>query len=170
MKQTARLRLALLYAAAITAAVPVAADDPPQVIPPDVVSPAPVQAGGERRPPGVDESETAVRRPYPFRGTIEKVDVEKRNVQLEGRRMPRLIHVLDHARLERDGMPIEFKLLKPGMYVTGSVRRSDDGREEAVLIRIAKRPAGEREPGRDGAVTRTPREDGAASAPLDEPN
>lgn len=141
MKQTARLRLAVSLAAAITAVHPgawvaAAQDKGPDPVPgtpateQQTPAPAPAPARGARR-------ET-----YPFRGTIALLDATARTLTLEGRQTRRVIHVVDATRLERDGRRIPFEELKAGEAVTGTLRKTSAGAEEAVLLRIGVKAGG----------------------------
>ncbi len=136
MKHTARLRLALYFAAAITSVAlgTMAADEPG----PDKAAPVPSSKPAQAPPTGTSRR----RDTYPFRGVVASIDAEARTVTLEGRQNRRVIHLTELTRLEKEGQPAQFADLKAGDRVGGTLRKTGDGREQAVLIRLGlKRPA-----------------------------
>ncbi len=97
---------------------------------------------------------------YPFRGVIATVDANARTVTLTGRTARRVIAVLPETRFTRDGGPASLDDLKSGEAVGGTLRKTSEGREEALLIRIGARPDTRSTPGSAAAPTRE-RDDGA---------
>ena len=100
------------------------------------------------------KSERAKRDTYPFRGVIASFDSEARLLKLEGREKSRAVHLTDRTRLNRDGQTVLLADLKPGETVGGALRRTADGREEAVMIRIGPKPetpAGSASPAKSGS-------------------
>ncbi len=96
---------------------------------------------------------------YPFRGRVASFDAETLTLRLEGKVTPRVVHLSPRTRLVKQGQPAIAGDLKAGEEVGGTLRKGEEGREEALLIRIGPkgdsgRPVvGSRsEPGRtDGA-------------------
>lgn len=146
MKQTARLRLAMYFAAAITAAFPgelVADEKGPGPNP--AIPASPTQA--DRRDPGLATERPGETPPrgtrrdtYPFRGIIATIDTTARTVLLEGKQTRRVIQVTDLTRFEKEGQRAEFSAIKAGDSIRGTLRKNASGVEEAVLIRVAMQP------------------------------
>lgn len=151
MTRTARLRLAVSLAAAIasaTALTRVSADDQ-----------GPTSAGTTTRtatsPAGESPGAAPKRSTYPFRGVIATIDTTTRSIVLEGRQARRVIRLTETTRVEKLGRPAAFDDLKAGDAVRGTLRRTAQGHEEAVLVRAGPRgetPAPEEKaPGRESA-------------------
>lgn len=134
MKPNAYLRRVLSLAAAFaTSAACLAAAADPQ---------APEPAGTPPRTTSTDNAaKPAKRSTYPFRGVIGAFDTETRLLTLEGKQGKRVIRLTDLTRLERDGRPGVPTDLKRGEKVGGTLKRNPQGEEEALLVRIAPKPA-----------------------------
>lgn len=95
-------------------------------------APATTKATGSRTP----ANSTSKRDTYPFRGKIASFDAKTQALTLEGRTTRRVIHLNAQTRLVRQGQPARAEDLKAGEPVGGTLRKSPEGREEALLIRI----------------------------------
>ena len=83
---------------------------------------------------------TAKRSTYPFYGTLESIDSKEKTVTLRGKKKNRVIVFTSETRIQKDGLSIQQAA--PGERVSGLVRKSAEGKEEAVSIRFgAKRGA-----------------------------
>jgi len=113
----------------------------------------PLRAGAAEEGPGIPGARNqsaqalpaeapgrAKRDTYPFRGTIGTVDLAAKTLVLEGKQSRRTIQLTPQTRYERSGDPISPEELKPGEMAGGMLRKTGDGREEAVLIRIGPKP------------------------------
>ena len=137
MKHTVLCRLATLLAAAWTIAVPlhaVAAQEGPGS-PGTLINPNP-----NPNPPAAAPAETPATRPkrdtYPFRGTVGSVDPAAMTLVLEGKQTKRVVQLTGQTRFEKDGSPAGVEAIKAGDLVGGTLRKTPEGREEALLVRI----------------------------------
>lgn len=79
-------------------------------------------------------------RTHPFRGVVASVDATARTVTLEGKGSRRVIAVLPDTRLVRAGIPATLEDVKAGEKVGGTLRKSGEGREVALLLRVGDKP------------------------------
>lgn len=100
--------------------------------PPTDPAPGPVTAPGK--------SGSAKRETYPFRGVVASVDATARTVTLEGKGSRRVIAILPDTRLIRAGNPATLEDVKAGEKVGGTLRKSGEGREVALLFRVGDKP------------------------------
>jgi hypothetical protein len=129
MKQTARMRLAIYCAAAITATVLGHSTAAAQ----EGASPAPIptpKAEVELPPKGTR------RDTYPFRGVIAAIDIQAKRLTLEGKQNRRVIHVTNSTRFEKQGQTVVLADLKVGEAIGGTLRKTAAGQEEALLVRL----------------------------------
>ena len=105
---------------------------PPPGRPPTEPAPGPVTAPAKT---GTGKRET-----YPFRGVVASVDATARTVTLEGKGSRRVIAVLPDTRLVRAGIPATLEDVKAGEKVGGTLRKSGEGREVALLLRVGDKP------------------------------
>jgi hypothetical protein len=88
----------------------------------------------------------AKRDTYPFRGKVASFDAAAQALKLEGKTTQRVVLLTAQTRLTKQGQPAVLEDLKPGEQVGGTLRKSPEGREEALLIRIGPKsevpPAG----------------------------
>ncbi|MBL9126860.1 MAG: hypothetical protein JNL97_04400 [Verrucomicrobiales bacterium] len=82
-------------------------------------------------PPSTGKRET-----YPFRGKVASFDTTLRALKLEGKTSSRMVQLTAQTRLTKQGQPAKMEDLKAGEEVGGTLRKTPEGREEAVLIRI----------------------------------
>ena len=139
MRHIVLTRLVGLRAAAWTMAVPLcelAADEGP-VNPggtpnttPNPVAVSPPVAGTPR----------PKRETYPFRGTVGAVDPAAMTLILEGKQSRRVVQLTAQTRIEKDGAQATVKAVKAGDGVGGTLRKTAEGREEALLVRVGPKP------------------------------
>ncbi len=94
-------------------------------------------------------------RPYPFRGTIARVDIEARTVTLESRTTPRVLRIGEQSVLEKDGKPAVLTEIRSGDYLRGQIRKTEEGHETIVKAVAGPRPS--REDARSTATNGIPR-------------
>lgn len=141
IRQTARARLAFAIAAAIaTAAIPgwAAVESGPTSA---VTTPTATRSAASA--PEESGGKTRKRDTYPFRGVIGAVDAQARTLTLVGKQTRRIIQVTDATRLEKSGKAAVFEDLKTGERIGGTLKKNATGTEEALLIRVGQKPAGE---------------------------
>jgi hypothetical protein len=85
---------------------------------------------------GNSPSSGAKRETYPFRGKVASFDAASQALKLEGKTTQRVVLLTAQTRLMKQGQPALLDDLKPGEEVGGTLRKSSEGREEALLIRI----------------------------------
>lgn len=77
---------------------------------------------------------------YPFRGTVEAVNLNARTITLEGKKSERVLHVTAETTLEKDGKPAKLEEVAPGDYAKGLVTRPDGTREVLVKATLGPKP------------------------------
>lgn len=77
---------------------------------------------------------------YPFRGTVEAVNLNARTITLEGKKSERVLHVTAETTLEKDGKPAKLEEVAPGDYAKGLVTRPDGEREVLVKATLGPKP------------------------------
>lgn len=75
-------------------------------------------------------------RKYPFRGTVHSVDASGGWIQLEGRKMPRSLKVMDTVLLEREGRKIGLGDVQTGDMLKGSLMKDEAGQELLVKATV----------------------------------
>ena len=68
---------------------------------------------------------------------VEKKDM---TIAIEGKEKKRIIHISPQTRIFKEGKPATLDEAALGDEVAGSVRRTTDGKEEAVSLRIGAKP------------------------------
>lgn len=151
MRHAVLCRLAALLAAAWTMATPLqatAAQEGPGS-PGVTENPNPNPNPGSNPNSGaitqpVAPPDTPVPRPkretYPFRGTVGSVDPAAMTLVLEGKQSKRVVQLTARTRIEKDGATTPLESVKAGDVVGGTLRKTPEGREEALLVRIGPKP------------------------------
>lgn len=80
------------------------------------------------------------RETYPFRGTVGSVDPAAMTLVLEGRQSRRVVQLTPRTRIEKDGAPATVEAVKTGDAVGGTLRKTAEGKEEALLVRVGPKP------------------------------
>lgn len=102
--------------------------------------PPPLQA-----PADVSDSNSEVKpapasgKRYPYHGTLDLVDPEGRSITLAGKKKPRVILVTNGTNITRDGRRVSLKEALKGERVSGSVVKNEEGREQALTLRLRGR-------------------------------
>lgn len=77
----------------------------------------------------------------PFRGTIVKVDIERKTIALAGRERDRVFHITDQTRIRKDGEPANLADVKVGDTVGGLARAADvPDRWNVVTLNVGGKP------------------------------
>ncbi|MBM3821946.1 MAG: hypothetical protein FJ404_03480 [Verrucomicrobia bacterium] len=100
-----------------------------------------ITRAAEPKPPAEAKAESSARRPSPYRGKIASVDLDAKTVTLEGKTRQRVLVVSPQTRIHRDGQIIALSEAKAGEDIAGQYRRMEDGKMEAVSMRIGPKPA-----------------------------
>lgn len=103
------------------------------------INSTPVHAAESKTPPEA-KAEAGARRPAPYRGKIASVDLDAKTVTLAGKVQTRTLIVTAQTRIHRDGQPAVLADAKNGEEVAGQCRRTEDGRLEAVSMRLGPKP------------------------------
>lgn len=101
---------------------------------PEKASTTPTEKVTRERGSGTNSG--AKRDTYPFRGKVASFDAAAQALRLEGKTTQRVVLLTPQTRLTKQGQPALLDDLKPGEQVGGTLRKSPEGREEALLIRI----------------------------------
>jgi hypothetical protein len=100
---------------------------------------APAQPNPEASPEEIQKQP----RPYPFRGRLFKVDLEAKTITLKGKTSTRVFHITPKTRLVKHGKKATLKDAKPGEEVGGLVRKTPEGKRQAVMVRFGPKPGSE---------------------------
>jgi hypothetical protein len=98
---------------------------------------ADIQEGnfGAEKPRTSGSSSTGQKRvSYPFSGEVESHDAK--SITLKGKRKNRVLLLMPDTRFLKDGAAVKRDLLAPGEYVSGSLRKNPEGKEEALTVNL----------------------------------
>ncbi len=73
---------------------------------------------------------------YPFNGKLKSVDKTAMTFTLEGKEKDRVIAVTPNTKFTKDGKPAILDDGKVGEHTTGTVKKTADGKEEAVTVHL----------------------------------
>jgi hypothetical protein len=82
------------------------------------------------------EAATKAPRPYPFSGKLGAVDKEKKTITLIGKERSRTLHLNDETKIQKLGKPATLEDAAVGEEVAGQLRKTTDGKETLVSLRI----------------------------------
>lgn len=97
----------------------------------------------EQKKPKTDQAEKKKSDVYPFRGKVASVDKAGKTITLQGKEKSRVIQITDQTKITKAGKAAKLDDATAGEDVGGQVRRTDDGKEVAVSLRIGPAPEGE---------------------------
>ena len=101
---------------------------------PPVVTPAAPAAPTAPAAPAVPEKPK--REDFPFHGKVASVDKAASTVTLEGKDHTRVLQVAATTKITKDGKPATLADVTVGEKVTGSCKKTADGKEEALSLYI----------------------------------
>lgn len=77
---------------------------------------------------------------YPYYGTLDSVDPAGKFLLLKGKSKSRQILISPETKIWKEDQKALLKDGQPGNYVSGSVHKTPEGREEAGSVRFAEKP------------------------------
>ena len=77
---------------------------------------------------------------YPFRGELDSVAADGLSLKMRGKTKPRIILVSSETRTWRGEATATLQDAQPGERVTGSVFRNEQGKEQALTVRLGGKP------------------------------
>lgn len=80
--------------------------------------------------------EVVSKRPFPFRGTIAKIDLEKKVIELKGKKSNRKMILNKETKMIWHDEKADLAKAKVGQQVGGSCLRLSDGTYQLVMIRF----------------------------------
>ena len=83
--------------------------------------------------------EVVSKRPFPFRGTIAKIDHEKRVIELQGKKSNRKMVLNKETKMIWHDEKADLTKAKVGQKVGGSCLRLSDGTYQLVMIRFGSK-------------------------------
>lgn len=95
-------------------------------------------SAAEQKKPDAAEKEKPGR--LPFSGKIGAVDNVSKSITLAGKEKNRVIHVTSETKIMKAGKPATFDDAKVGEEVGGQLRKTADGKEEAISLRVGPKP------------------------------
>ena len=125
--------MTLLAAAAFSPVTTAQAEDKPEV-----KKPAKKPASGQ----------------MPFHGKIGSVDKPAQTITLEGKEKGRTIQITAATRIMKAGKPATFGDASVGEAVGGLVKKTADGKLEAVSLRVGPKPDVTQKPGKAKGETK----------------
>lgn len=79
---------------------------------------------------------------YPFYGTLDSVNSSEKTITLKGKKKNRIILFTSDTRIQKGNTKAKITDGVPGERVSGSVKKTADGKEEAVTIRFGPKNTG----------------------------
>ena len=83
-----------------------------------------------------EETQVVSKRPFPFRGTIAKVDLEKKWIELKGTKNNRKMLITTETRMLWHGEKAQLSKAKVGESIGGSCLKLSDGTYRIVMVRF----------------------------------
>jgi hypothetical protein len=84
--------------------------------------------------------EKAKRDVYPFRGTVKTTDKTAMTITLAGKEKDRVVTVTSETRIAKEGKPATFGDIATGEMVRGQVKKTPEGKENAVSVYLGQPP------------------------------
>ena len=100
---------------------------------------------GKPKPEGQEKAkgegkEKPKRETYPYNGKVKAADKTAMTVTLEGKEKERVVNVTSETKIMKEGKPATFGDVAAGEYVTGQVKKTPEGKENAVSLYLGKAP------------------------------
>lgn len=97
---------------------------------------AQVSAESETETETSAEIQVVSKRPFPFRGTIAKVDLEKKWIELKGTKNNRKMVITTETRMLWHGEKADLSQAKVGESIGGSCVKLSDGTYRIIMVRF----------------------------------
>ncbi len=104
-----------------------------------ITAPITINAQDQGKPAAAAEAKPP--RPYPFSGKLGAVDKEKKTITIMGKEKNRTLHLDDQTKIMKNEKAASLDDASVGEEVAGQVRKTDDGKEVLVSLRIGSKPA-----------------------------
>lgn len=103
---------------------------------------APFQAVAQdgKEKPKTEGKEKPKRDTYPYQGKVKSSDKTAMTITLEGKEKERVIGVTSETRITNQGKPATFADVAAGEIVRGQVKKTPEGKENAVSVFIGPAP------------------------------
>ena len=88
---------------------------------------------------------------YPFSGKLGAVDKEKKTITILGKEKSRTLFLDDHTKIVKNEKAATLADAAVGEDVAGQLRKTADGKEMLVSLRIGPKPAVEEKPAKEKA-------------------
>ncbi len=88
-------------------------------------------------------------RPYPFSGKLGAVDKEKKTITIMGKEKNRTLHLNEQTKVVKNEKPASLEDATVGEEVAGQLRKTDDGKEVLVSLRLGAKPAPATKPAKE---------------------
>lgn len=109
-----------------------------------VATPATSFAQEKEKPAAASDAKPA--RPYPFSGKLSAVDKEQKTITLMGKEKSRTLHLDDKTKVMKNEKAATLEDAVVGEEVAGQLRKTDDGKEVLVSLRLGAKPAAAAKP------------------------
>jgi len=84
--------------------------------------------------------EKAKRDVYPFRGTVKATDKTAMTITLAGKEKDRVVSVTSETKIMKENKPATFGDIATGEMVRGQVKKTPEGKENAVSVYLGQPP------------------------------
>jgi len=108
---------------------------------------APFQATAQEGKPKAESKEKkeegkdkAKRDTYPYQGKVKSTDKTAMTITLEGKEKERVIGVTSETKITKEGKPATFGDVATGENVRGQVKKTPEGKENAVSVFLGPVP------------------------------
>ncbi|MGV3757630.1 MAG: hypothetical protein ACO1QS_19800 [Verrucomicrobiota bacterium] len=106
---------------------------------------APFQATAQEGKPKAEgkekaKDEKAKRDTYPYQGKVKSADKTAMTVTFEGKEKERVVSVTSETKITKQGKPATFGDIAAGDWVTGQVKKTPEGKENAVSVFLGPVP------------------------------
>ncbi len=109
-----------------------------------ITTPFTLSAQEKEKPAAANEAKPP--RPYPFSGKLGAVDKEKKTITIMGKEKSRTLHLDAQTKVVKNEQPASLEDAAVGEEVAGQLRKTDDGREVLVSLRLGAKPAAAAKP------------------------
>jgi Cu/Ag efflux protein CusF len=114
-----------------------------------VTTPLTSSAQDKEKPAAAAEAKQP--RPYPFSGKLGAVDKEKKTITILGKEKSRTLYLDGQTKIMKQEKPATLEDAAVGEDVAGQLRKTEDGKEMVISLRIGPKPAAEEKPAKEKA-------------------